>query len=272
MIGEHQDFLQRLEPSGVSLALPYLYFDSSSVYKLECPRCKTQVSQCVLCPAVMCLNKACTVSRVALFHSCSRHFSTAVCLPCWERDMLDWQPIDQCPQCKLWYCNSEMIWCLGGPSNTRKHAAKPIGCFPCTGNQQPPVCANEKCWSNVWELITGVCESCSPEGGLWCRCRQSWIYDLCRESAIFAQCPRCRKVYCPDGCNYIGGCAECNGVTLCNDCFEEDWSCFEGMDVGVVTLKGKCSNHHICTKRVCADCPEYARCGKCHKTFCPSCL
>lgn len=223
----------------------------------------------------MCSNGACVVPQVIPLRSCSQHSSKAMCLPCLETEKIEWR-LGQCPQCDLWFCSSELTWCVGRAADFshslpdgRAHPVKPIGCFWCIGARDR--CANTNCWSNARGLNTGVCESCSPEGGIWCMCQRSWVCDACRTfptNKLLVGCPRCRKVYCLDECNYIGCCSECGRTTVCDDCFEEDWDI--EMDVDVVVLKSKCGILD-CTKWICTECLEAAQCADCCDPACGYC-
>ncbi|KAF8556203.1 hypothetical protein OG21DRAFT_1506820 [Imleria badia] len=281
------DFLERLESHGISLPESYSEPDSPHIHR-RCPLCKTQTAPCTSCHVLMCLNRECAASQLNPFQSCSHHVSSAACLPCLE-GAKSVPLLGQCPDCRLWFCQFELTWCLGRPKDrsnrppgayfrrlpngAREHPTKPIGCFSCTGGQDRPHCSNGRCWSRVGGY-TSVCESCSPGGGLWCTCEQCWICDDCKTTPTencFKDCPRCKRVYCIHECEYIQFCTECARTTLCDDCVEEDWSGFLGPDAREgVELKGGCEATQ-CIGKICGTCLEKVRCEGCSKTFCSSC-
>lgn len=266
------------------------YPDPDSFYTPKrCLLCKTQTIACTSCHAIMCSNRACTVSQFIPFQSCSQHASTATCLSCLENDheKID-PPLGQCPECELWFCQFELSWCLGRPkdhsnrspngwhraipNSDREHPIKPIRCSSCAGGQDRPYCSNQKCWSRGGGGCTFICESCTSGDGLWCTCEQCWICDDCKTSPVdlFKECPRCKGAYCVYECEYIQFCTDCGRITPCDDCLEEDWSSSAGPDVTDGVVLKRCDTSG-CTGKICGECLEGRRCASCNKTFCSSC-
>lgn len=278
-----QDFLERLESDGL---LPDS--ESDAYLHKRCPLCETQTISCTSCRSVMCSKAACAVSQLIPFQSCSQHASTATCLLCLRNNRDKNEPcLGQCPRCQLWFCQSELTWCLGRPTDEsdrspssyhcsipncdRTHAMEPVRCSSCTTAQDKPRCCNPKCWSRRGRC-TGICGSCALGDGLWCTCERCWLCDDCRTSScvrILKECPRCKRAFCTYECQYIQFCAECGRTTLCDDCVEEDGS-FLGPDAADGVVVKACWTSH-CLGKICKECLEGTRCAGCKDTFCSSC-
>ncbi|KAG2106710.1 uncharacterized protein F5147DRAFT_222429 [Suillus discolor] len=140
------------------------------------------------------------------------------------------------------------------------------------------MCSQLDCFSRVHLTGGVICPDCvSPtDGHILCLCRDNWICGACAtQNKILdrcGRCPKCQNYFCFFGCKYIGVCADCCKVTLCNDCMEEELSDREESSRAnnsaflVATCEG-------CQSRICIDCfdERESRCESCNSIYCKDC-
>jgi len=109
---EIKGFLKRLTCDGLLPIQTYIDLDSSWPSE-PCPLCGMLTASCISCYAFMCLNTDCPASRLVPFRSCYSHDRVrASCLPCLQ-DAQYVPLLGECPDCNLWLCREELVWCPG---------------------------------------------------------------------------------------------------------------------------------------------------------------
>jgi len=298
-----QDFIKRLQNNGLFPDQVHIEFHCLDK---PCPLCGRRTASCTSCQAHMCRNTDCPASQLLPFQTCFRHRRVSACLPCLQN--VQFVPLlGQCPDCDHWFCRDDLAWCQGRPkdmsyryrslmkdfrgmpSDERAHAAQPMLCSDCGEGQGGAAkgCANDFCWSREGEVKSSIiCESCSPGDGVSCTCGWCWVCNDCKREEPMApslrDCPRCKRKYCRNDCEYIHICWECDLTLLCNDCAEEDWCSFAPGPLvpGTMTkpesvegLEPVDGCHSMgCGAKFCRVCAEKRKCEGCEWAFCSLCM